>query len=67
MNLHPAMQYELTKARITDLHRQAERDRIARYARQARPPKQAGTGQRGVAIHIGATRRALVALIARSN
>jgi hypothetical protein len=67
MNLHPAMQYELTNARIADLHRQAERDRIARFARQVRPPRQERTGQRRASIRIAATRRTLAALIARSN
>lgn len=28
--MHPIMGYEITKARIADLHRQADRDRMAR-------------------------------------
>jgi hypothetical protein len=34
--MHPTISYELAKARIADLHRQAERDRIAHAARRAR-------------------------------
>ena len=34
--MHPIMHYDLAKARIADLHKQAERDRMARAARLAR-------------------------------
>lgn len=34
--MHPALPYELTQAHIADLHRHAERDRIANHARRAR-------------------------------
>jgi hypothetical protein len=34
--MHPIMHYDLAKARIADLHQQAERDRMARAARLAR-------------------------------
>jgi hypothetical protein len=34
--MHPIIHGELAKARIADLHRQAERDRMARAARFAR-------------------------------
>jgi hypothetical protein len=34
--MHPIMHYDLAKARIADLHHQAERDRTARAARLAR-------------------------------
>ena len=34
--MHSALPYELTQAQITDLHRQAERDRVAYRARRAR-------------------------------
>jgi hypothetical protein len=34
--MHPIMGYEANKARIADLHRQAERDRMARAALAAR-------------------------------
>ena len=33
--MHPTMHYHLAKARIADLHQQAERDRTARAARLA--------------------------------
>ena len=32
--MHPIMGYQVTNARIADLHRQAERDRMARAARK---------------------------------
>jgi len=34
--MHPIMHYDLAKARIADLHQQAERDRMARAALAAR-------------------------------
>ena len=34
--MYRALPYQLTRAHITDLHRQAERDRVAYRARRAR-------------------------------
>lgn len=34
--MHPAIHHDLAQARIADLHRQAQRDALARAARQAR-------------------------------
>jgi hypothetical protein len=34
--MHPAIQYDVARARIADLHRQAQRDALARAASRAR-------------------------------
>ena len=34
--MHPAIHHDLAQARIADLHRQAQRDALARAARRAR-------------------------------
>jgi hypothetical protein len=47
--MHPIMGYEANKARIADLHRQAERDRMARAARKDRNTLQA-PGHRAAAL-----------------
>ena len=54
--MHPIMGYEANKARIADLHRQAERDRVARAARkdsntlQARSHRAAALARRVLAV-----------------
>ena len=37
--MHPSIQHEIAKARVADMHRQAERDRIAQAAHRARLAK----------------------------
>ena len=37
--MHPTIHYEIAKARTADMHRQAERDRIARAAKQSGPAR----------------------------
>jgi hypothetical protein len=48
--MHPSIQHQLASARIADLHRQAERGRMARAARSARrcqqAPRQYSAGRR---------------------
>jgi hypothetical protein len=48
--MHPTIQHQLASARIADLHRQAERGRMARAARSARrcqqAPRQYSAGRR---------------------
>jgi hypothetical protein len=37
--MHPAISYQLAQARIADLHRQAQRDALARTAARTRPTR----------------------------
>jgi hypothetical protein len=37
MYTHPTTSYQLAQTKIAELHRQADHDRLARAARQARP------------------------------
>jgi hypothetical protein len=63
--MHPRFHEELNKARIADLHRRAERDRLARASAQTRrarrPYGKAPGGAAGVV-----TRRLLIILRTRS-
>ncbi len=61
--MHPAIEYELIKARIADLQRQAEQDATARAALRARQ------GQTPRRLHraAGLTRRVLAALAVRGQ
>jgi len=63
--MYPLSSYELAKARIADLHRQAQRDALARAARQARHPRTHRHGHPAPA-HT-AVRRLLTALGARNS
>jgi hypothetical protein len=62
--MHPTIRYHLAKARIADLHQQAERDRMARAARLARTDRTRllMPAHRAMAL----ARRALAVLGARS-
>jgi hypothetical protein len=62
--MYTTIQQELAKARVADLHRQAERDRAARTARLAR--KTHGRHSRPGDLATGFTRRVLAVLAARS-
>lgn len=62
--MYTTFQHDLTKARVADLHRQAERDRIARTARLAR--KAHGSHVVPSDLSAGFARRVLAALAARS-
>jgi len=65
--MHPIMHDELNKARIADLHRQAERDRLARAAAQARrTPREHGKDPVGGRSARVFARRLLIILGARS-
>ncbi len=61
--MHPAIEYEITKARIADLQRQAEQNATARAAPRARQ------GQTPPRLHraAGLTRRVLAALAIRGQ
>jgi predicted transcriptional regulator len=56
--MHPTLNYQMAQARIDDLRRQAQRDALARAARQSRSwhPRQAA---RPVPRLLAAARRAL--------
>jgi hypothetical protein len=56
--MHSTLSYQMAQARIADLRRQAQRDALARTARQSRPrhPRQAA---RPVLRLLAAARRAL--------
>jgi hypothetical protein len=65
--MRPITHYELMQARVADLHRDAERDRLAQAASRARRPRHQ-RGRHPVAAHPAAmlVRRALAALSALS-
>jgi hypothetical protein len=48
--MHPTVSYELMQARIADLHRQAQRDALARAARRARRPPRQQSGLYGPSL-----------------
>jgi hypothetical protein len=62
--MYPTLQHDLAKARVADLHRQAERDRIARTARRARKAHDSHVVPSDLATSFA--RRVLAALAARS-
>ena len=62
--MHPLNSYELAKARVADLHRQAQSDALARAARQAR---RTPADRPGHPAHPAAVRRLLTALGARTS
>jgi hypothetical protein len=60
--MHPTVSYELMQARVADLHRQAQRDALARAARRT-PRQQSG---HAVPARHGIGRMVLTVLGARS-
>jgi hypothetical protein len=63
--MYPASSYELAKTRVADLHRQAQRDALARAARRARRARPHQSGHPPPALPFG--RRVLALLGARST
>jgi hypothetical protein len=65
--MHPTIRYEMGQARIADLHRQAQRDALARAAR--RPGRVSGhpSGRRLPALRALLARRVLTGLGARTS
>jgi len=63
--MYPVTSYELAKARAADLHRQAERDTLARAARRARRARPHQPGRPVPALPL--SRRVLALLGARST
>ncbi len=41
--MHPAIMYEVARAKIDEDHRAADRRRLARIAAEARPPRDGGS------------------------
>jgi hypothetical protein len=63
--MHPLSSYELARARVADLHHQAQRDALARAARRARRARPHQPGHPVPALPFG--RRVLALLGARST
>ena len=59
--MRPAIHHDLAQARIADLHRQAQRDALARAARQARHAR-APYSPRGRVLLAVVVRRVLIVL-----
>jgi len=64
--MHPELHYQLAQARVADLHRQAQRDALARAARRARRKRTRRPGH-PAAGYPAAVRRLLTALGARTS
>jgi len=64
--MHPSLHHELIKARIADLHREAEQARLVHAARRSRPtqaPKGSVTSNRARRL----ARRVVTAVAARTG
>ena len=59
--MYSTINYQIAQARIADLHRQAQRDALARQARQGRRPHKHPSGRHVLRLPIIAARRALTA------
>jgi hypothetical protein len=65
--MYPISSYELAKTRAADLHRQAQRDALARAAHQARRARTDRPGRPAPAHPAAPVRRLLAALGARTS
>jgi hypothetical protein len=65
--MHPTLSCELAKARIADLHRQAQRDTLARAARRTRHRRPYQPTLPALRIRTAVTRRLLSLLGARTH
>jgi hypothetical protein len=59
--MYPTITHQIAQARIANLHRQAQRDALAREARQGRRPHKSLSGRPVLRLPILAPRRALTA------
>jgi hypothetical protein len=66
MYTHPTIHQQLAQARLADLHHHAQRDALARAARQERRPRPHRPRHRLPALRIAAARQVLAALGTRS-
>jgi hypothetical protein len=64
--MHPALSSELGKARMADMHRQAQRDALVRAARRARRRRQDQPTLPTLKIRAALTRRLLTVLRTRT-
>jgi hypothetical protein len=64
--MHPTLSSELAKARMADLHRQAQRDALARAARRARRRRPDQPTLPALRIRAALTGRLLTVLRART-
>jgi hypothetical protein len=60
--MYSTFNHQIAQDRVADLHRQAQRDTLARAARQGRRPHQRQLGRRVSRLPVIAARRALTAL-----
>ena len=65
--MHPTISYHLAQARLADLRHQAQRDTLARAARQARRARTHRPGHPVPTDPAAAVRRLLTALGARTS
>ena len=59
--MYSTINHQITRARIADLHRQAQRDALARAARQGRRPHKHPSARHVLRLPIIAARRAITA------
>ena len=59
--MYSTINYQIAQARIADLHRQAQRDALAREARQGRRPHKHPSRRHVLRLPVIAARRALTA------
>lgn len=59
--MHSTITHQIAQARIADLHRQAQRDALARETREGRRPHKHPSGRHILRLPIIAVRRALTA------
>jgi hypothetical protein len=59
--MHSTISHQIAQARIADLHRQAQRDALARETRQGRRPHKRPSGRHVLRLPIITARRALTA------
>jgi hypothetical protein len=65
--MHPTIRYEMSKARVADLHHQAQRDALARAARRPSQARGQPSGHRLPALRAVLARRLLTVLGARTS
>jgi hypothetical protein len=60
--MHPTARYDLMQARVADMHHEAQRDALARAAREARPARKHQSGRFVFTFPAIAARRVFTAL-----
>jgi hypothetical protein len=67
VTMHPTIHYQIAQARVADLHHQAQRDALARAARQARAAQRHRGTRPMLQLTTTVPRRVLTALRARTT